>query len=397
MSGTALRRITTIVQHGIRAGGFPGAAVVIGRDGSAVLERGLGRQDWATSSPSVSPDSTLYDVASLTKVVATTSAIMALYDDGVLSLNDRVSRWLPAFSGGAKDRVTIRELLTHRSGLPSGIDLRAFRGNPTAARAAVIATPLVRGCRPGACYIYSDVGADLLGFVAEAAAHERLDTFLRRRVFAPLGMTRTTFHPHSGELRWLAPTGAPLGRVHDGNAASLGGVAGHAGLFSTASDLAVFAQMMLNGGTYRGVRIFADSTVRLFTTRAAGTRALGWDTCSGGRASTCGLYMGPAAFGHLGFTGTSLWIDPAHHMFTLLLTNRVDAPRARDSELLIHGVRADVADAAVLAVRSGNTGRATLAAFRSERPARWNPARRELRLARGRAGRHRESVRGLGR
>lgn len=373
MSGARLGEIGTVVRRGIAAGGFPGAAVVIGRRGGSVLARGFGHTDWASGAAAVDPDSTLYDLASLTKVVATTSAIMALYDDGVIALDDPASRWVPAFGGGARGRITIRELLTHRSGLPAGRDLWRYRGDPAAARAAVLATPLVRGCPPGACYIYSDLGADVLGYVVEAATHESLAQFVHDRVFAPLGMTSTTFRPRGAQLARLARTGAPLGRVHDENAALLGGVAGHAGLFSTAGDLAVFAQMLLNGGEYGGVRIFADSTVRLFTTRAAGTRALGWDTCDrGSRVSTCGRYFGARAYGHLGFTGTSLWIDPDRQMFVLVLTNRVDRPRVRRPALVIHDVRADVADAAMLAVHgmAARYGRDRLA-FRSDQRLRW--------------------------
>lgn len=396
-AGVSARRlgdIESIVERGIAAGGFPGAAVVIGRRGGAVLEKGFGHLDWAGGSAAVDPDSSVYDLASLTKVVATTSAIMALYDDGAIALDDPVSRYVPGFTTGLKARVTIRDLLTHRSGLPAGTDLRPFAGNPAAARAAILATPLVRGCAPGKCYIYSDVGADVLGMVAAAAAGEPIDRFVAERVFAPLGMTQTTFHPGRAVAR-LAPTGAPPGRVHDGNAAALGGVAGHAGLFSTASDLAVFAQMLLDGGVYDGVRIFADSTVRLFTTRAAGTRALGWDTCDPSSASVCGRYLGRSAYGHLGFTGTSLWIDPSRRMFMILLTNRVDRPRVRRPALVIHDVRADVADAAVLAVRDADLGAPRARpAFRSDNTQRWErpipraPVRRVVRHARSRRVTH---------
>lgn len=351
MSSARLGEVATLVRRGITAGGFPGAAVVIGRRGGEAYARGIGRTDWSGSAPAVSPDSTMYDLASLTKVVATTSAIMALYDDGIIHLDDPVAKWVPQFTGGRKDEVTIRELLTHHSGLPPGRDLWKFMGDTAAARRAVISTPLVKGCPPGACYMYSDLGADMLGFVAEAAAHEPLDRFVQQRVFEPLGMTRTTFHPTGGELHLLAPTGAPRGRVHDGNAAALGGVAGHAGLFSTASDLAIFAQMLLDGGEYGGTRIFRPGTIALFTSRARGTRALGWDTCDSANVrNTCGRYLSARAFGHTGFTGTSLWIDPDRAMFTLILTNRVDDPRVRRPERVIHDIRADVADAAVLSV-----------------------------------------------
>lgn len=385
MSAARLNEIDTLVMRGIAAGGFPGAAVAIGRKGGQVMASGFGHTAWWANAPAVSADSTVYDLASLTKVVATTSAIMALYDDGVVGLDDPVHKWVPSFSGGAKDRVTVRHLLTHRSGLPPGRDIWKFMGDQAMARRAVISTSLVRGCPPGSCYMYSDLGADMLGFVAEAAAHEPLDRFTERRIFQPLGMEETTFRPDTAEVRRLAPTGAPRGRVHDANAAALGGVAGHAGLFSTASDLAVFAQMLLNGGEYDGTRIFEESTVALFTKRAAGTRALGWDTCDSANVrSTCGRYLSARAFGHTGFTGTSLWIDPDREMFMILLTNRVDDPRVRRPERVIHDIRADVADAAVLAMVDAAAGRLVRSpGFRSDHAQRWQEPVSTRRRAKG--------------
>jgi serine-type D-Ala-D-Ala carboxypeptidase len=390
MSGERLAQIDVIVERGIREGGFPGAAVVIGRHGGEVLASGFGRVAWASTAPAVNPDSTRYDLASLTKVVATTSAIMALYDDGIIKLDDRVVRWIPTFTGGLKNQVTVRQLLTHRSGLPPGRDLWRHMGNPARARAAVISTPLAKGCPPGACYMYSDLGADMLGFIAEAASGERLDEFTERRIFEPLGMTSTTFRVQPEDLRQLAPTGARRGRVHDANAAALGGVSGHAGLFSTASDLAVFAQMLLDGGEYEGTRIFRTATVRLFTARAAGTRALGWDTCDSANVrATCGRYLSSRAFGHTGFTGTSMWIDPDRSMFMILLTNRVDDPRVRRPALVIHDIRADIADAAVLSVVDADAGAPVARPrFRSDDPRRWQEPesrRRAKRAVRGRS------------
>jgi CubicO group peptidase (beta-lactamase class C family) len=373
MSGKRLGEVGVLVERGIKAGGFPGAAVVVGRDGGQVLAKGFGHTSWAKNAPLVNPDSTEYDLASLTKVVATTSAIMALYDDGVIHLDDPVVKWIPQFTGGLKDRVTIRQLLTHRSGLPPGRDIWKFMGDPSAARAAVISTSLVKQCPPGACYMYSDLGADMLGFIVEAASHESLDDFVARRIFDPLGMTDTGFHLDAEQIARLAPTPAPLGRVHDSNAAALGGAAGHAGLFSTASDLAVFAQMLLDSGTYEHVRIFKPSTVALFTTRAAGTRALGWDTCDSTNVrATCGRFLSSRAFGHTGFTGTSMWIDPDRKMFMILLTNRVDDPKVRRPERVIHDIRADIADASVLAVADAQQGAPIVRpVFRSDNTQRW--------------------------
>lgn len=353
MSAARLRVIDRVVQRGIRAGGFPGAAVVVGRKGFSVWHKGFGHLDWAKSSPTVSPSETIYDLASLTKVVGTTTAVMILYDEGLIGLDDPVSKYLPEFSGGLKDSVTIRLLLEHRSGLPPDRPLWRLASSPADARRIVLSTSL--DYRPGSRYVYSDLGAMTLAFIVEKVSGQPLDGFLHDRVYAPLGMSHTFFRPADSLKDRVAPTevtpprGYPLqGEVHDENAYALGGVAGHAGLFSTAQDLAVFAQMMLNGGEYDGVRIVADSTVRLFTTRAAGNRALGWAMADGQWGS--GEYLSDQAYGHVGYTGTSLWIDPARDMFVILLTNRVHAARARRPAKVIADVRADLSDAAALAV-----------------------------------------------
>lgn len=375
MSSARLSTIHRVVQRGIDAGGYPGASVVVGRKGYSVLSRGFGALDWSGRTRVTSQES-IYDLASLTKVVATTTAIMVLYDAGKVDIDAPVSRYLPDFSGGLRDQVTVRHLLTHRAGLPAGRELWRIAKTPAEARAAVLASPIQ--CAPGNCYEYSDLGADLLGFVAEAASGQTLDAFLERSVFAKLGMTDTHFRPDPMSSVRIAPTeiapprGYPLrGEVHDENAYALGGVAGHAGLFSTAEDLSVFAQMLLDGGVYNGVRVVSDSAVALFTTRAAGHRALGWDTCDGGAG--CGQYMSERAFGHTGFTGTSLWIDPDRQMFVILLTNRVHAARARRPSKVIADVRNDLADAAVLAVMDDPNGvMAMPVSFRADVAQDWN-------------------------
>jgi serine-type D-Ala-D-Ala carboxypeptidase len=381
MSSERLAKIDHVIQRGISAGGYPGAAVVVGRRGASVWQKGFGKLSWEKGSSPVDAERTIYDLASLTKVVGTTTALMVLYDEGKIHLDDPVSQYVPGFVGGAKDRVTLRMLLEHRSGLPAGRDLWRTAHNPAEARQEVIETPL--GCEPGRCYEYSDLGADMLGFVVEAVSGQRLDEFLEQRVFAPLGMTDTHFQPTDSLRSRIAPTetspprGYPLqGEVHDENAYALGGVAGHAGLFSTAADLAVFAQMMLDGGEYNGVRVIADSTIALFTKRAAGTRALGWDTCGG--SGSCGQYFGEDAYGHTGFTGTSLWIDPEREMFVVLLTNRVHDARAKRPAKVIADVRADLADAAALAVTDYADGLMVMPAnFRADRAVDWNkPVRR---------------------
>ena len=326
MSATRLKKIDHVLGRAIRAGGFPGASVVVGRRGATVWERGLGTLAWGSRTPVV-PSRTMYDLASLTKVVATTTAIMILHDEGKIALDDPLSKFLPEFSGGAKDDVTIRLLLEHRAGLPAGRDVWRIAYSPAEARSKSIETPLT--CLPGKCYLYSDLGPDLLAFAVEAIAGKPLDEFMRERVFEPLGMRETVFRPHWTLRDRIAPTElnpprgyALRGEVHDENAFALGGVAGHAGLFSTASDLAIFAQMLLNGGHINGVRILSDSTVALFTARtpARGTRALGWDTC--GHDGSCGKHLSERAFGHTGYTGTSIWIDPELGTWVVLLANR---------------------------------------------------------------------------
>ena len=377
MSSARLATIDRVVQHGIDAGGYPGAAVVVGRKGYSVWSKGFGALDWTAKGLPVTADKSIYDLASLTKVIATTTAIMVLYDEGKVALDAPVSRYIPSFSGGLKDQVTIKHLLTHRAGLPAGRELWRIASTPEAARAAVLASPIQ--CIPGNCYEYSDLGADILGFVAEAASGEPLNQFLEEKVYGPLGMNDTHFKPSASDALRTAPTeiapprGYPLrGEVHDENAYALGGVAGHAGLFSTAADLSVFAQMLLEGGQYGGKRIIADSTVALFTHRAErGTRALGWDSCDG--KGGCGQYLSERAFGHTGFTGTSIWIDPDRQMFVILLTNRVHAAKAKRPSKVIADVRNDLSDAAALAVMDDPGGVLKMpVSFRADVAEDWN-------------------------
>ena len=389
MSAARLATINRVVERGIRAGGYPGAAVVVGRKGAVVWEKGFGHLGWTSDASSVQAEETMYDLASLTKVVGTTTAVMILFDEGKIKLDDYVVKYLPEFTGGGREKVTIRLLLEHRSGLPAGRDLWRLAHTAEEARAAVLETPLMAA--PGQYYEYSDLGADVLGFMVESITGQRLDQFLDARVFAPLGMKDTHFRPDASLRGRIAPTeltpprGYPLrGEVHDENAYALGGVAGHAGLFSTASDLSIFAQMLLNGGTFNGTRILADSTVTLFTKRAAGTRALGWDTCAG--EFGCGKYMSANAYGHTGFTGTSLWIDPDRDMFVVLLTNRVHAARARRPAKVISDVRADLADAAALAVTDMRGGPLDMPrSFRADRAVGWNKP--DVKVSRAKASR----------
>jgi CubicO group peptidase (beta-lactamase class C family) len=373
MSAERLASVDHVMERGVAAGGFPGAAVVIGRRDAIVLARGYGRLDWSPNSAPVSPSRTLYDLASLTKVVATTAAVMVLYDEHRIALDAPVQRYLPQFAGAAKSRVTIRELLEHRSGLPAGRNLARSARSPAEARRMVLATALES--EPGGAEHYSDVGMDVLGFVVEAIAHEPLDRFVRRRIFVPLAMSSTGYRPDASLRARAAPTeehssrGHVLkGEVHDGDAWALGGVAGHAGLFSTAMDLAGFAQMLLDGGKLGQTRIVADSTVALFTRRSSGWRTLGWESCAGG--ASCGQRMSERAYGHTGFTGTSLWIDPDRGLYVIVLANWMhERPDGLTPPIaILDDVRADVADIATIAADSA---RAAPSEWRADRANGW--------------------------
>lgn len=386
MSPERIEQIDRVIARGIEAGGFPGAAVIVGRRGSLVFDRGFGRLTYRGKGiDSVSADSSIYDLASMTKAVATTTAIMVLYDEGKLKLDDKVQKYVPDFVGRWKDEVTVRQLLTHRGGLAPGRELWHKAKSPAQAREMVVTTRL--GARPGRFFMYSDIGADLLGWVAEAASGQRLDRFLQRRIFGPLGMRNTMFRPADSLKYRIAPTemypprGHPIrGEVHDENAYVLGGIVGHAGLFSTASDLAIFAQMMLNHGTYHGVRIVADSTVRLFTTVVKDERTLGWEVGAGERGA--GDYLDEHAYGHSGFTGTSLWIDPDRDMFVILLTNRIHDSRARRPSLVIADVRADVTDVAALSVLDDSLAIGDMPeTLRADREEDWNSKQRTYTVA----------------
>jgi CubicO group peptidase (beta-lactamase class C family) len=386
MSAERLATVDRVVRRGMTAGGYPGAAVVVGRKGYSVWHKGFGSLDWSGKTK-VSVTESIYDLASLTKVVGTTTALMILFDEGRIELDAPVSAYIPEFSGGLKDSITIRDLLSHRSGLPASRDLWRLADSPEEARQYVINAPLV--CKPRQCMIYSDLGAIMMGFIVERVTGMGLDEYLQARLFGPLGMTSTEFRPDASLKSRIAPTevlpprGYPLrGEVHDENAYALGGVAGHAGLFSTAADLSIFAQMMLNGGEYGGVRIVADSTIQLFTGHAIiSNRALGWEKPDG--TSGSGDFLSDRAFGHTGYTGTSIWIDPDREMFVILLTNRVHEARARRPAKVIADVRNDLSDAAAAAVMDDpSLAIAMPETFRADKAEGWNPKSRKSRRSR---------------
>lgn len=334
-------------------GAFPGGVLAVGDREALIHLHAFGRLTYDADAPPVSAG-TIYDLASLTKVVATTTMAMILVDEGRLDLDQPVQELLPGFTGPGKKAVTVRHLLTHSSGLPAVAPLyKEIRGREAyleRIQAMDLEYP------PGSRSTYSDLGIILLGEILERTAGQPLEAFVRERVLGPLGMRDTRFRPPAELWPRIAPTEVDPwrgrlihGEVHDENAFALGGAAPHAGLFGTAGDLARFAQMLLNSGTLEGRRIVSQETVALFTRRAGipgSDRALGWDTKSA-EGSSAGTLFSPRSFGHTGFTGTSIWIDPERKVFVILLTNRVHPTRENN---LIREVRPAVADAVVRAL-----------------------------------------------
>ena len=350
-----------LVLDGIRRGAYPGAALVIGRRDTILFAKGYGRLTWSARSAPPDVDSTLWDVASLTKVIATTTALMLLVERRRVDLDAPVARYLPEFNGPGTAAVTVRHLLTHTSGLRAWLPLnRLARDSGAAMRIVFEQTPRVP---PGTRMEYSDVNAILLGDIVYRAAGAPLDQFAAREIFAPLGLRAMMFRPPRRLVARIAPTGVWRGHpvagvVNDQNAVRLGGVAGHAGLFATAADVARFAQFMLWEGAppgEGGPRLLKAETVRAFTAiavparRGSSARTLGWEAVpTGETVSSAGTLLGPRSYGHTGWTGTSLWIDPDRGIFVLLLTNRSYAPRPR-SFTHLKDVRGRVADAAARA------------------------------------------------
>lgn len=334
-------------------GAFPGGVLAVGdREGLLHLHP-FGRLTYEPDAPPVTAK-TLYDLASLTKVVVTTTLAMILVDEGKLDLDQPVQELLPGFQGPGKEAVTVRHLLTHSSGLPAVAPLYQEIQGKQAFVERIQAMDLVYPV--GSRSTYSDLGMILVGEILERAAGQPLDALVQTRVLDPLGMRGTRFLPPPDLRPRIAPTeidpwrGRLLqGEVHDENTSAMGGVAPHAGLFGTAGDLARFARLLLNGGTLDGYRIVAPEIVDLFTRRAGipgSDRAIGWDTKSP-EGSSAGTLFSPRSFGHTGFTGTSLWIDPERGLFVILLTNRVYPTRENN---LIREVRPAVADAVVRAL-----------------------------------------------
>ncbi len=346
------------VQRSVADHLVPGATLAVGERDHIVQLTGYGRVGWRARDAAASPDSTIYDLASLTKAVATTTAVLLLVQDGKVHLDDQVQRVLPEFDGKWKDRVTWRQLLTHTSGLPPA---GRMRGDiPSQRLHSLLRTKL--DALPGQYVQYSDLSFITLWAAAEKVAGEPLPQLLERRVWKPLGMTSTSFWPGESCVR-CAPTltlhsGEPYrGKPSDPIAHKLGEPTGNAGLFSTAHDLARFAEMIANGGAIDSVRILdANLVAQLFQQTAhAGHRTLGWDAfCPAEHAKQQQLCQQPIAFGHTGWTGTSLWIDPRRGVWVVILSNRsYDVKRPASLDELRGDVFLDVAGATSDSAKSG--------------------------------------------
>ena len=320
-------RAFEILQNAIRDHVFPAASVAVTRGGKLVALKAFGRFTFQEDSPEVASAS-IFDLASVSKIVATTSMAMLLYQRGLLDLDTPVAVIIPEFIADdpRRQEVTLRMLLAHSSGLPAYEKLFLRYRTREELLSAAFTAPLAT--EPGTKAEYSDIGFITLGVALERIADEPFDRFCQREVFGPLGMTHTAFKPPAAWRSAIVPTADDQyfrhrtiqGEVQDENASVLGGVAGHAGVFSTAEDLATFANVMLGGGT----PILRPETLEVFIRRESSpqntSRALGWDTPSA--PSQSGRYLSHRAFGHLGYTGTSLWIDPERQLSIILLTNR---------------------------------------------------------------------------
>lgn len=345
--------VDAAIHAGIDTGIYPGAVVVIGRADTILYAHGYGHYTWSAASPAPDPTNTRWDLASLTKIVATSSATAVLVQQHKVDLDAPVSRYLPEFLGGKKGAVTVRMLLNHTSGMPPYVKFWLSAHSVAEARRQLLTTPLRRA--PGVSAEYSDLNAMLMGLIVERVSGQPLEVFAEAAVFQPLGMISTHYRPTVADKTNAAPTGRyhgqPVGGiVNDQNAVVLGGVSGHAGVFSTGIDMARLAQAWLKATTDHGKWLTRNTVAEFFThTLASGTRVLGWDTPlprGGKKMSLYGHCATASTYGHTGWTGTEMWIDPTDNLFVVLLTNRSFAPNnPAESFAQLKEVRANVADA----------------------------------------------------
>jgi CubicO group peptidase (beta-lactamase class C family) len=349
LSEKSLSAIDQVVEQSIAERKVPGAVILVGHRGRVILQKAYGNR---SLEPTIEPMTldTVFDLASLTKVVATAPSVMLLVQEGKLGLDDPAARYLPSFARNGKGTITIRHLLTHYSGLPA--DLRLSKKRRASAKAILSRIYQIKPLAPpGRHFLYSDLGFVVLGKIVEKVAGKPLNVFANDHFYLPLHMDSTRFRPPRSDREHIAPTewrkdGEIMrGEVHDPLASLLGGVAGDAGLFSTAADLARFCQMFLNGGVLDGVRVLEAQIVQEMVSPQSppnkeNIRGFGWDINST-YSSVKGSHFSSQSYGHTGFTGTSLWIDPASESFLIILTNRVH-PNGKGSAKEIRIELADI-------------------------------------------------------
>jgi beta-N-acetylhexosaminidase len=321
--------VDKLIEKAIIDSAFPGAVLLVAKDGEILHEKAYGNYTYDPSSPKVKTNS-IFDLASVSKVIATTTAAMMLIDRSELNLDDKVIRYLPKFNNNGKENITVRNLLLHNSGLAAF--KKYYDKYSTANEVINDIMDLTPEQEPGSKYVYSDLGMITLQKVIERISGKPLDNFLDENLFKPLGMNSTMYNPPPELKDRCMPTELDdfwrmrqlQGEVHDERAYMLNGVAGHAGLFSTANDLAKFLQMILQKGNYHGKQYIKPETVERFTKKQSdqSSRAIGWDTKSP-EGSSAGQYFSLLSYGHTGYTGTSVWTDPLINTFVILLTNRV--------------------------------------------------------------------------
>ena len=350
MDAVALGQIEVIVAEGIAEKKMPGCVVCVGRRGRIVLLKAYGNKRVLPAEEPMSVD-TVFDLASLTKPIATATSVMLLVERGKLKLDDKVAAILPGFEVNEKGEITIQHLLTHTSGLLPDNALADYEHGPDEALRRICELELQ--APTGSKFIYSDVNFILLGEIVRRVSGQDLHAFSQANLFRPLGMRETGFLPSTELRERAAPTEERdghwmQGEVHDPRAHKLGGIAGHAGLFSTAEDLAIYAQMMLNRGQAGGTRVLKPETIELMTADypvPRGIRGLGWDKQTG-YSSNKGQKLSSGAFGHGGFTGTVLWIDPERELFFIFLSNRLHP----DGKGAVNPLAGKIVDAVVGAI-----------------------------------------------
>jgi serine-type D-Ala-D-Ala carboxypeptidase len=357
LSAEALAKIDLAVRQALDRGDAPGVVVVIVHKGAIVFRKAYGSRSLQPAATAMLPE-IVFDLASLTKPIATATSVMVLVDQGKLKLSAPLAQYLPAFRRKETEQITVEQLLLHTSGFIADNPLKDYQAGIESAWNHLLALKPVTD--PGSKFTYSDINYILMGKLVETVSGQTLDAFAQQHIFTPLGLADTMFKPPAKLQERIAPTEKRgdawmLGEVHDPRSFALSGVAGHAGLFSTGDDLAVFTHMLLNGGEYKGKRILQPDTVKLMTTPREvplgggkkGLRAYGWDVQTAYSSNRGSVFPSGKSFGHTGFTGTSLWIDPGSKTAVIVLTSRVH-PHGKGNVTKLRSEVATLAASAIL-------------------------------------------------